>query len=115
VFRASVGRPCYTFAMALVSTPAGAAVICGQCGARYEFAPSYDRRLPLSAALDAGWGTMRTDKGDFDYACPDCLAAREVGSPIAVPDDPPPQIPSKVPPLPARPPKRRRRRHPQRA
>jgi hypothetical protein len=105
--------------MALVSTTTGAAIICGQCGARYEFAPSYDRRLPLSAALAVGWGTARTDKGDFDYACPDCLACRPVeGSPIAVPDDPPLEASptaaaSRAPsPLPARPPKRRR--HPQR-
>src|SRR5215831_18751600 len=102
--------------MALVSTPTGAAVICGQCGIRYEFAQSFDRRLPLTDAFAAGWGTARTDKGDFDYACPDCLASRAVSSPIAVPDDPTPKTPSKARPLlPARPPKCRRRRQPQRA
>jgi len=89
----------------------------GQCGARYEFPPSYDRRLPLSSAFAAGWGTARNDKGDFDYACPDCLASRAVGSPITVLDDPPPQSPKTPsqapPPLPARPlklPRRRSRR-----
>jgi len=109
--------PCYTFAMALVASPLGAVLVCGQCGARYEFPPSYDRRLPLSSAFAVGWGTARTDKGDFDYVCPDCLASRAVGSPIAVPDDPPPQspkTPSQAPrPLPARPlklPRRRSRR-----
>jgi hypothetical protein len=119
VFRASVGRPCYTFAMALVSTPTGAAVICGHCGARYEFAPSYDRRLPLSAAIAAGWGAARNDKGIFDYTCPDCVACRVVeGSPIAVPDDEPlpPQsteTTSQAPPwLPAR--SKRHRRRPSR-
>ena len=72
--------------MALVSTTTGAAIICGQCGARYEFAPSYDRRLPISAAFAAGWGTARNDKGDFDYACPDCLTVDR--SPRTIPDDP---------------------------
>ena len=59
----------------------------GNAAQDIEFPPSYDRRLPLSATLDAGWGTARTDKGDFDYACPDCLASRAVESPMAVPDD----------------------------
>ena len=36
--------------MSVISTPFGAAVVCGQCGARYEFPRSFDRRLPLSAA-----------------------------------------------------------------
>jgi hypothetical protein len=74
--------------MALISTPTGAAVICGQCGTRFEFPPAYDRRLRISAAFAAVWGTARNDKGDFDYACPDCLVSRAVSSPTAVPDDP---------------------------
>ena len=52
--------------MALVASPLGAVLVCGQCGARHEFPPSYDRRLPLSSAFAVGWGTARTDKGDFD-------------------------------------------------
>jgi hypothetical protein len=65
--------------MTIVATPTGAALICGQCGARYEFPPSYDRRLPLSAALDAGWGTARIDKGDFDNGAA-CAAPAMKGS-----------------------------------
>jgi hypothetical protein len=101
--------------MALISTTTGAAIICGQCSARYEFAQSFDRRLPLSAAIAAGWGTARNDKGDFGYACPECIAFRDASTLVAVPDDPPrsPQSPKpsshSLPSLPARPPKRRRR------
>lgn len=69
--------------------PQDTALICGQCGTRYEFAPSYDRRLPVNAALAAGWITAHTDKGDFDYACPDCLAVDQ-SPPRTIPDDPPP-------------------------
>jgi hypothetical protein len=72
--------------MSVISTPFGAAVVCGQCGARYEFPRSFDRRLPLSAAFAAGWGTARTDKGTFDHACPDCLTVDR--SPRTIPDDP---------------------------
>ena len=76
--------------MTIVATPFGAAVVCGICHTRYEFAPSYDRRLPIADAIAAGWETARTDKGTYDHICPDCLAARAIeGLPIAVPDDPP--------------------------
>ena len=74
--------------MTIVATPTGAALICGQCGARFEFPQSFDRRLPLSDALAAGWGPARNNKNEFDYACPDCLAVDR--SPRwTVPDDPP--------------------------
>jgi len=59
-------QPCYAFAMALIATSSGAYLACGQCGVRFEFVESYDRRLPLSSAFAVGWGTARTDKGDFD-------------------------------------------------
>ena len=75
--------------MALIATSSGAYLTCGQCGVRFEFVQSYDRRLPLSAAFAAGWGTACTDKSDFDYACPECLVSRDAGTPVAVPDDPP--------------------------
>jgi len=55
--------------MALIATSSGAYLACGQCGVRFEFVESYDRRLPLSSAFAVGWGTARTDKGDFDYVC----------------------------------------------
>jgi hypothetical protein len=56
-------------------------------GARYEFPRSFDRRLPLSDAFATGWETVRTDKGEFDYACPDCLTVDR--SPRTIADDPP--------------------------
>jgi hypothetical protein len=74
--------------MALIASPQSTALICGQCGARFELLSGFDRRLPVSVALAAGWGTARDDKGDFDYACPDCLTVDRTAPP-AVPDDPP--------------------------
>lgn len=58
----------------IVATSSGSALICGFCGSGFEFAQSFDRRLPVSDALAAGWGTARTDKDIVDYACPACLA-----------------------------------------
>jgi hypothetical protein len=76
--------------MAIVATPYASAVICGRCGARFEFAPSYDRRFPIADAIAAGWGTALTLEGHLDYACPGCVVGCSVeGSPIAVPDDTP--------------------------
>jgi hypothetical protein len=74
--------------MAVIATPLGAAVVCGLCSTRFKFGPSIDRCLPLPAALAAGSGTARTDKGVLDHACPDCLACRTAEGPIVVPDDP---------------------------
>jgi hypothetical protein len=94
--------------MAVIASSSGAYLACGQCNARFEFAPSYVRCLPIADAFAAGWGTARTDKGIVDHACPECLAGCTVeGSPIAVPDDPPSEpgrpehLSQPFPPLPA--------------
>jgi hypothetical protein len=76
--------------MTLVATPLEAFLSCGRCGARFNFKPSIDRRLPIEDAFAAGWGAAFNDKGAFDHACPQCLAIRPTkGEPIPVPDDPP--------------------------
>jgi hypothetical protein len=74
--------------MAAVASSSGAYLACGQCEARFEFAASFNRCLPIADAFAAGWGIARNAKGIVDHACPDCLA-RRVPEGFPVPDNPP--------------------------
>src|SRR6516162_2134576 len=75
--------------MALLAGPDGSTLVCGQCGARHDFAPSFDRRSPLPIAFAAGWATARTRDHGLDFSCPACLEADR--TPLAVPGEPSPK------------------------